>query len=353
MKIANLNVYFFFLLLLGVGVVTFFVFQPFLTAILAAAILAIFFQEWYAVFLKYTRRRIGLSATLTVLLVATVIILPIFAVLGAAVNEAGNIYERNAFEGGSFRMTIEAVLQKIQAIPYLQFFIGSEVLDVNNIVDNLRGFTQVLLGFVQTLYQSVAHFVFWMFVMFFTLFYFLIDGKQVVGYVMRLSPLRNEHEKLLIGKFVSMSRATIKGTLMVSVVQGFLGGLTFAIVGIQSPVIWGLVMTVLSVIPLFGAGIIWLPAGIILLMLGQVWQGVLVLSVGMGIISTIDNILRPKLVGKDTQMHPLLVFFSTLGGISLFGFPGFVIGPIIVSLALALLEIYSIEFRGQLNGYNE
>jgi predicted PurR-regulated permease PerM len=174
----------------------------------------------------------------------------------------------------------------------------------------------------------------------------------MVRYFMSVMPLRDEHEKLLIGKFVSMSRATLRGTLMIGIVQGFLGGLMFAIASVPSPVIWGLVMTVFSVIPMVGVGLVWIPVGMALLFFGQVWQGIFVLSFGAGIISTIDNVLRPKLVGRDTQMHPLLVFFATLGGISLFGFAGFVIGPIIASLAVALLEIYSLEFRSQLRVFN-
>ena len=112
-------------------------------------------------------------------------------------------------------------------------------------------------------------------------------------------------------------------------------------------------MIILSVVPSFGTAIVWLPAGLILLALGHIWEGTFVLAIGGGVISLIDNILRPKLVGKDTQMHPLMVFFATIGGLSLFGLPGFIIGPIIIALFLALFEIYGIEFRDQLKEYNE
>jgi predicted PurR-regulated permease PerM len=140
---------------------------------------------------------------------------------------------------------------------------------------------------------------------------------------------------------------------VIGAIQGLLGGLAFWIAGVPSPAIWGLIMILLSIIPMIGSTIVWLPAGIILLLVGDVWQGIFILSVGVGVISVIDNILRPKLVGKDTQMHPLLIFFATLGGIAFFGLPGFIIGPIIVSLFMALSEIYSIEFRDQLKEYNK
>lgn len=353
MKITHFNVYFFFLLLTGIGVTMFFILQPFLTAILAAAILAALFQGWYLAILRRVGNRPHVSATLTILVIAAIIIVPLFAIFGIAISEANLAYDRVISGDTSEKISITAVFERINSLPYANVLFAGQPFDADHLIDNLRGFSQTILGFVQALYQGVAQFVFWLFVMFFSLFYFLIDGRGMVKYFMGVTPLRDEHEKLLIDKFVSMSRATLRGTLMVSIVQGFLGGVMFAIAGVPSPVIWGLVMTVLSVIPLVGAGVIWLPAGIILLLLGQIWQGVFVLAFGMGIISTIDNVLRPKLVGRDTQMHPLMIFFATLGGISFFGFPGFIIGPIVASLALALLDIYALEFKTQLKAYNK
>lgn len=170
--------------------------------------------------------------------------------------------------------------------------------------------------------------------------------------IMYLSPLRDSHEKLLVEKFISISRATMKGTLVVGLVQGSIGGITFALVGVPSAIAWGIVMVFLSLIPMFGTSLVWFPAGIIMLLIGNVWQGVVILAVGFGVISIIDNFLRPELVGKDTQMHPLVVFFATLGGISLLGFLGFIMGPIIVALFLTLWNIYAVEFKKQLKGYN-
>jgi predicted PurR-regulated permease PerM len=353
MKLAHLNVYFFFFLLLGVGWATFEIFQPFLTAILAAAILAALFQRPYDFLVKKTRGSRGISAFLAILLVVAVIVVPLFVILGYAANEANVLFQRLAGGGTSGQMLFEQVLARLRALPYAETLFGREAFDPERVVDNLKGFGGNLLGFVEVLYQSVAHFVAWTFIMFFTLFYFFVDGKKALAYAMYLSPLRNEHEKLLMKKFISISSATLKGTLLIGIVQGFLGGVTFAIAGVPSAILWGLLMVVLSIIPAVGAGLVWLPAGLILLGMGQVWQGVTVLAVGAGLISTIDNILRPKLVGRDTQMHPLMIFFATLGGIGLFGFPGFIIGPIIVSLFLALWEIYAVEFKSQLQSYNE
>lgn len=352
MQLRFLNVYFFFLLFFAVGTVVFFIFQPFITAIIAAAILATLFKGPYNTFEKWTRGHRGWSAFLTCLLVIFIIITPIFLIFSLAIGEANNLYHTLGEESALERM-IHQVIVTAQATPYLNIFFDTQTLNQENILKDIRQFSQNAIQLLQAAYQGITNFVFWVFVMFFTLFYFLIDGKRTLKYFMRLSPLRDEHDRLLIQKFVSISRATLKGTLVIGALQGFLGGITFWIAGVPSPAIWGIVMVIFSVIPMVGSALLWIPAGIILLLLGDVWQGIFILAMGTGVISVIDNILRPKLVGKDTQMHPLMVFFATLGGIAFFGLSGFVIGPIMVALFLALGEIYTIEFRDQLKEYND
>jgi predicted PurR-regulated permease PerM len=351
MHLRSFNAYFFFLILLIVGTVVFFIFQPFLTAIVAASILATIFRRPYNTFEKWTRGRKAWSALLTCLLAVVIIVTPVFLALSFAIVEANHLYHTLGEESALERV-INQTVEAVRSLPYVDVFFDVQTLNQARILDDIKQFGQNALGLLQAVYQGVTHFVFWVFVMFFTLFYFLIDSKRLLKYLMMLSPLRNEHDQLLIQKFTSISRATLKGTIVAGVIQGLLGGIAFWIAGVPSPAIWGLAMMFFSIIPMIGSAIVWIPVGIIMLLLGNVWQGIFILAVGTGVISVIDNILRPKLVGKDTQMHPLLVFFATLGGISLFGLPGFVIGPIIVSLFLALGEIYTIEFRSQLNEYN-
>src|SRR3989344_3041107 len=352
MQLKSLNVFFFFLLLIGVGVAVFFIFQPFLTAILTAAILTVLLKRPYHFFERIFRGHRVASSLLTCLMAILIIVTPMFAIFTLAFNEANNFYHSIGQEG-TVESFIEKTIQVVDSVPYLGAFISHDDLTQERLLEDVQQLSSNALGLIQTAYKSITSFVLWVFILFFTLFYFLIDGKKTLRYLMNLSPLKNEHDKLLIQKFVSISRATIKGNLVVGVIQGFMGGISFAIAGVPSPAIWGLIMVFFSVIPMIGAGIIWLPAGIILLLLGQIWQGVFILAFGGLVISSIDNILPPKLVGKDTAMHPLLIFFSTLGGIYLFGLPGFVMGPIIVSLFMALSDIYSIEFRDQLKEYNE
>jgi len=139
---------------------------------------------------------------------------------------------------------------------------------------------------------------------------------------------------------MTVARATVKGTLVIGLVQGFLGGVIFAILGIQGAVFWGVVMAILSLLPAIGAGLVWGPAAIFLLVAGQWIKGLILVAFGVLVISMVDNLLRPVLVGRDTKMPDYLVLLSTLGGLSLVGISGFILGPVIAALFIALWQMY-------------
>lgn len=351
MYLQHLNVYFFFGLMILVGAVVFALFQPFLTAIVAAAILAALFQGPHRWILKKTGSRPALASLLSCLLIIFVIVGPLFLVITAVANEAGALYQSFGQEK-TVNQVVTQVFTTIQSVPYLEKMIGNS-LSKEAVFQGIRGWGGNFLDIFQAAYREVSQFMFWIFILFFTLYYFFIDGEQGLHYLKKISPLRDEHDDLLVTKFVSMTRATMKGTLVIGALQSVIGGILFAVVGITSPIVWATLMFFFSIIPMIGTGAVWFPIGIILLLLGDFWQGALVLGVGFGVISVIDNVLKPKLVGKDTQMHPLVVFFATLGGISFFGLSGFILGPIVMSLFMALWEIYTIEFRKQLSSYND
>jgi predicted PurR-regulated permease PerM len=165
---------------------------------------------------------------------------------------------------------------------------------------------------------------------------------------MHLLPLGDQYERRLYNRFVSTTRATLKGTLLIGLIQGSIGGLAFFITSVPATVIWTLIMVVLCIIPSVGASLILLPTAIVLLLLGNFWQAVVVL-IALIIAGTIDNVLRGPLVGKDTQMHPLFIFFSTLGGLLAFGFSGIIIGPVITAFLLSIWEIYEQKYKTDLD----
>ena len=353
MELKNYNVYFLFIVLIIVSVVTFFIFQPFLVAILVAAVLSIVFRPYYELLLKKFPDRKRFSAFIVSILAALIILIPFSIILGLVVNELSGIYQ-DVFLGGDFYARyVDPITDWVNKNPFLSLLGMGDILSKNALGGTLSRVSQSTLSIIQGIYQGIINFVLMVFVAFISFHYFLVHGKDLVRKIMNLSPLKDAHENLLIEKFVSISRATIKGTLVVSFIQGIIGGFVFAIAGIPSATIWAVAMMFLSLLPMFGASLIWFPVAIIMFLLGNVWQGVFILIVGLLIISLIDNFLRPELVGKDTQMHPLIVFFATLGGIAVFGVMGFLIGPIVVALFISLWDIYAVEFKRQLQTFNK
>lgn len=347
MESKNFNVYFFLFTLVCISILAVFIFKPFFIAIALAAILAVVFQKPFNFFLRITGNRQKISALIISFLGIIIFGVLFFGVISLVVKEVSvlyhNLYNQNY---------VDSLVQGVNSNPILKSLGTDNLINKETIGKSISDLSQGVFSILQKTYESIANFILMGIVMFFTLYYFLIDGKELVRKAMYISPLRDTHERMLIDKFVSMSSATLKGSLITGIVQGIAGGLLFAAVGIPSAVIWGIVMMFFSLIPMFGTSLIWLPAGIIMLFLGNIWQGVVILTVGVSVVSVIDNLLRPKLVGKDSQMNPLLVFFSMLGGINIFGFLGFIIGPIIVALALTLWDIYAVEFKSQLKKYN-
>jgi len=351
MQIKNFNVYFFMFMLLGVTALAFMLFWPFLTAILAAAILAATFYGTYKGILKKIKSK-SFSSIITCILVFLIIVLPVFAVLGLVANELGSAYQKIVANNNFYQDRVSGIFEGIRSSQVVSSFSLDNFLNQENISNSIQSAGGNAVMVIQKTYQNVVGSIIWIFVMFFSLYYFLIEGRKVVDKIMYLSPLRDKYEEELSHKFTSMTRATLKGTIIIGVIQGSLGGIMFWIAGVPSFVIWGVIMVILSIIPAIGSGLVWAPAGIILLFTGNIWEGIFVLLFGGIFISLVDNILRPKLVGNDTEMHPLLVFFATLGGLISFGIIGFIIGPVIMALFLALWEIYGKEFKRQLNKFN-
>jgi len=351
MQFKNYNVYFFFLVLAGISVLTYFVIEPFLVSFLIAAILAHLFAPLYNFLLKRLKKK-GASSFLTCLLIALLIVVPVLVVLSLVVDEIQVTLDNFSLDPDGVQKMIITLGQNLKSVPLLEHFDLEKNVNQESIMLGVKSLSQNTLSILQSTYNGLAHFIFVTFVMFFSLFYLFIDGKSFVKKMMQLSPLRDKYEKVLIEKFNSITRATIKGTTIIALIQGFLGGVLFAFTGVPSPVLLGILMTVASVVPSIGSGLVWLPVGILMLVFGYFTQGMVILLVGGLVISMIDNFIRPKLVGRDTQMHPLLILFSTLGGIALFGISGFIVGPIIMSLFVAFWEIYALEFKAQLKEYN-
>ncbi len=336
---------FFFGLIIILGIAILYIFRPFLYPIFWAAVIAILFYPLYNWFDKHLKSK-NLSGFLTLTVVIVTVFLPLIFLSTLLVNESVNLY-RSVSSWDISKQIVGASdwINKTSLAPLLQ---KTQSEWTNHAANTAKFISVFLFNNIKNVTQNSLRFIFMFFIMFYTLFYFLKDGERMLKRLMYFSPLGDEYEKMLYEKFRSTSRATLKGTFIVGAIQGILGGLLFWATGIEGALIWGVIMTALSVIPAIGSFLVWLPAAIVMLIIGSIWQGVTILLVGTLLISTIDNLIRPPLVGKDIQMHPLLVLFSTLGGILIFGISGFVIGPVIASLFVAVMTIYDHHYRNEL-----
>lgn len=319
--------------------------QDFLLPLFWATVLAIVFGPVHRRWVAAVGGRNVLASVLTLVTVIVVVFLPLVAVGAAVSREAVAIYDRIA----AGEIDLEAPLRTIEGLLPL----ATEHLDRFGVdLERIRGWvssaavasSRFVASQALEAGQNALRFVLLFFLTLYVLFFFLRDGDRLVDALTRVLPLGEERERQLFAKFAEVSRATLKGTLVVGVVQGTLGGLLFWALGLPTPVFWGVVMAVLSFLPAVGSGLVWGPAAVILMATGQVWRGVVLVVAGILVIGLVDNILRPLLVGRDTRMPDFLILVSTLGGLTIFGISGFVIGPIVAAFFLAVWDMFGQEY---------
>ena len=317
---------------------------PFLGAVLWSVILAIMFQPLYRRLCRSWPRRRTIAALGTVFAILVLVILPLTLLTVLLVQECLSTYQR--IQSGD--LDVGRYLQQVfDALPAWV----TNLLDRIGLTSLRRVQERVTSGLAQSLQflgtqalsigQNAFEFVVSLAVMLYLLFFFLRDGAGLSRRIRDAIPLRPDPLRSLAERFATVIRATVKGNVVVALVQGALGGLILWLLGIGGPVLWGALMAVLSLLPAVGAAIVWLPVAVYLLATGAVWKGVVLIAYGMLVIGLIDNILRPILVGKDTQMPDYLVLISTLGGIATMGLNGFVIGPVIAALFITLWDFVS------------
>ena len=338
----------FFLGLLGVASLAFFALLiGFWQPIFWAAVIGILFRPVQTRLTARLNQRATLAGVLTVVLIFFTVLVPALLLTSAVAAEAAGVYGR--IQSGE--LDVGAVVRWAQSLlPQAGEWAARIGLDLNELPGKLSDAAVKGSQFVTKLAlsagQNVASFIVQFFLMLYLLFFILRDGDVIVRHVHQAIPLPDEQERRLFRKFAEVSRATIKGTLVIGAVQGSLGGLIFAILGIQGAVLWAVLMAVLSLLPAVGAGLVWGPAAVVLVVAGDWGKGLILASYGVLVIGLVDNLLRPVLVGRDTKMPDYLVLFSTLGGLSLFGITGFVLGPVVAALFIAVWQMYEQDRAG-------
>ncbi|NTU45725.1 MAG: AI-2E family transporter [Chlorobiaceae bacterium] len=332
------------LVLLFMSALFFAMIRYFLMAIFLAAIFSALAMPLFNRYKRWFRGRQSLSAAMTIVTLLLVVFLPLAALLGVVASQAVRLssialplIQQQIKEPAAFD-------QQLRTLPFYDelALYREEILKKAGELASQAG--SLLFSSISSFTVSAVNDLFLLFIFLYTMFFFLKDGQLFLDRILACLPLTKSDEFRLLDRFLSVTRATLKGTLVVGVVQGSLAGLALHFAGIESAIFWGTVMSVISVVPVLGPPIVWVPAVIYLAATGQYPQAIGVALFCSIVVGQIDNIIRPILIGRDTRMHELMIFFSTLGGIGLFGLFGFILGPIIAALFVTLWEMYAESF---------
>jgi predicted PurR-regulated permease PerM len=319
--------------------------RSFILPIFWAAVFAVLFSRVHARLLSVCRGRRNPAALIATVTVVLFVVLPFALVLGAIAQQGLSLYQAIASGEINVQEPIDVVERSLPAVG--EFLRGYGV-DIAQLRVSVQGAAAATTQFIAERALVAGQNALWSMLLFgvmlYLLFFFFRDGERIVAGVARVVPLGDDRRQRLLRKFAQVAHATVKGNLIVASVQGGLGVVLFWIAGIETAVFWGVVMAVLSLLPAVGAGLVWVPAAIILFAAGEVWQAVVVALGGVFVIGLVDNVLRPIVVGRDTKMPDYLILVSTLGGIAAFGLAGFVAGPVIAALFLVLWELFAEEY---------
>ncbi|WP_239952704.1 AI-2E family transporter [Pantoea sp. Z09] len=344
MRVKGLKLGFFILILAIVTVAFFDVLAPYFSPILWAAILAVIFAPLKTWLRHKMGDRNGLASLVTLLIICLIVFTPLAIIASSLVVEINTVYLKLQTNSAQFPTVFADLLQHLPG--WLRSFLSEHQLNnATQIQQKLSSFAlkggQYMAGSVFLIGKGTFTFTVGFGVMLYLLFFLLKDGSYLVHLILEALPLSTYVKHHLFMKFAAVSRATVKGTVVVALVQGILGGLAFWFVDIDGSLLWGALMAFLSLIPAVGSAIIWVPAAVFFFATGALWKGLFLVGFFVVIVGLVDNILRPLLVGKDTKMPDYLILIATLGGMEIYGINGFVIGPLIAALFIACWNLLS------------
>lgn len=330
----------------------FYIAKPFLTALFTGGIIAYLSYPLYKKTLKRIKNR-SASALIVSILAILLITIPFLMVLSLISKEAYDTYTSLSQQnlGTNFMSIIcrneDAIL--CGSLKSLVGILPEENLDYY-LQATIEKITSFILGNATRVIASIPSVLLNLFVMAFVIFYSLRDGSAIGARIMNILPLREHHKREVLEKFHNVTYGVFYGNITIAIVQGILGIIGFAVLGVPSPFLWGFVMMLFALLPYVGSAIIWLPAALNLIFMGYlqnetgyIVRGAILIAYGAFVISTIDNVLKPKLIGSKARIHPVLVLIGVLGGLSLFGFIGFILGPLMLALLMTFVDIYEKE----------
>lgn len=319
---------------------------PFISIIILSFLLASLFQPAYSLISK--KFSPSFSSFITCIIIVGVVFVPLMFFIGALSKEAYDLYQLG--KTTNLGVKLKELLQNSGVLSQVQDLLEGlgVVFQPQEVGKSLSDFTKGVGLFIFNQASSWATnimlFIFNFFIMLITIYFLLIDHERLINFVLKLSPLPDEQERQLIRKFKKIAGAVIIGNGICSLIQGILGGLAFVFFDLGSPLIWGGVMMILAFLPIFGIGLVLIPAAIILFLQNNVAGGVFMLTFYATLSFSVEYLLKPKLVGRKAQMHTLFIFLAILGGLSVFGFLGIIYGPLIITAFLTMSEIYLANY---------
>jgi predicted PurR-regulated permease PerM len=335
-----------FVLMLVIGITAAFLWMvwAFVMTTVLAAILAGLFHPLYRRLFVSTRERGWLAGLITVLIVLVVIVVPLALVLGLVASEALRLSTAVAPRVEELIRNPTQIPSLLERLPFYEHIAPYRAQIIARAGEGIGNLGRFAVSSISATTAGTASAILQFFILLYTLFFLLMDGPGLLRKMTSYLPLREAEKELVLDKFVSVTRATLRGTLVIGIIQGTLGGLSFWAAGIDGALFWGTMMVVLSVLPVVGGALVWVPAVIVMAIQGH-WQSALGVTLFNAlIVGSVDNVLRPRLVGRDTEMHDLMILFSTLGGITAFGPMGFIIGPILAAVFVTSWEIFGTAF---------
>jgi predicted PurR-regulated permease PerM len=321
----------------------------FMIALFLAAVFSAMAAPLHQKILSWLGGRSGLAAVVTLLTLITCVLIPTSVLVYVAASQANELAQDIAI----FIKNLDAEGPVFIAPEWLPFkdeleSAGPQVASkIGELTGKAAGF---FVSSASAATRGTASFFLSLFVLIYAMIFFLQEKTSILTQLMQYSGLPRATQDRLVDRTVSVSRATIKGTLVIGIIQGILGGIGFAVAGVPGAAFWGVVMVVASIIPGIGPGLIWLPAVIYLFATGDALSAIGLAIWSALVVSSIDNVLRPALVGRDTQMSDLLVLISTLGGLAMFGAVGIIIGPVIAGLFVTMWQVFQETIGENLPG---
>ena len=315
----------------------FLIIKPFLIAIIGAAVLAYLFYPIYKFLAKHIPAPLpkeSLAAIITVLLIFIIVLIPMASITGVLIKEArsGYVFFQRIVNRPGFTFDLP---------PYLIERLGSNVAPIR---EAIIGFGTQSVGWLQEVLKGIPGAFLSVFITIFSIYFFLKDGKGIYAFFKDFFPLPEARYEQVFERFDELTRGMVLGQIVVGIIHGFLSWAAYSFLGVPNPVLWAFLTAIISIIPVLGSGLVWGPISLYLIITGYVtgayWDGIGLFAYGAILMSTVDNVLKPKIIGDSARIHPLIILFGILGGIQLLGLPGILIGPLVLALFDVVMSIF-------------